>query len=63
MMAASNYIRGLASAIWLSIAYQFKPFAQRVAARQPGLISVVVADVRSLTGRLLGRLLAIAGVE
>jgi len=63
ILAAMNFFCGVTTTIWKLIVYQMKPFAARVAARQPGLISLLVADTRSLSGRLLGRLLAISGLE
>lgn len=33
--------------------YQFRPFAERVVAKQPSLFSLIVSDVRSAAGRLL----------
>lgn len=63
MMAVINFSRGVTNTIWKLIVYQMKPFSARVAARQPGLISLLVADMRSLSGRFLGRLLVMSGLE
>ena len=63
LQAAMNFCCGVTSTVWKLIAYQVQPFEARIAARQPGLISLLVADLRTLSGRLLGRLLAMSGLE
>jgi SAM-dependent methyltransferase len=63
LMAVVYYSRGLAAAVWKLIKYQWQPLGVRISARQPALASLLVAEVRSVSGRLLGRLLAMTGIE
>ncbi len=60
--AVSSYLTGLAVGVWWLIRYQTVPFADRVSARQPNLTSVLVAEVRSKAGRVLGILLGAIGL-
>lgn len=45
------------------VRFQFSPFARRIALRQPSLASLLVADVRTVAGRVLARVLRLAGIE
>lgn len=55
--AVMSYVVGLATGIWLLMLYQMKSFPVRIAAKQPSVISLLVADIRSASGRLLGLVL------
>ena len=43
--------------------WQFAPYAERVFNRQPSLASLLVAEVRTVTGMILGRLLRLVGLD
>lgn len=62
ILAVTSYISGFAVAVWLLLRSQSRSFSDRVRARQPSLVSLVVADMRSLGGRLLGAVLRLIGL-
>lgn len=57
----SNYLVGLIIGFGWLLRYQAVPLADRIRARQPSLISVFVAEVRSKAGRMLGVFLEMIG--
>jgi len=53
---------------WIGVSWQLVralswPLAERITARQPSLLSSSIVAIRSLTGRILGRALALFGIE
>lgn len=53
----SNYLVGLIIGFGWLLRYQAVPLADRIRARQPSLMSVLIAEVRSKAGRMLGEFL------
>jgi hypothetical protein len=43
--------------------YQFRPFADRVVAKQPSLLSLLVSDFRTAAGRVLALVLKPFGLS
>ncbi len=61
--AMTEYFFGVVSGVVRMLAAQTLPFEERIRRRQPSLVSLLVADVRTLSGRVLGRILAAAGIK
>ena len=60
--ALLSYISGLLLGVGWLLRYQIEPMAVRIRNRQPSLASVVVADFRSVAGRVAGTLLTLVGL-
>jgi SAM-dependent methyltransferase len=54
---------GLSGTGWQLVKAAAQPLRQRIRARQPSVFSLAVADIRSVLGRIAGRILAAAGLN
>jgi hypothetical protein len=63
MLAAILFVSGAAGVVAGLVRFQFVPFAQRVAKRQPSVVSVLVAEFRNVVGKILGQILRLFGLD
>lgn len=63
LVATGHWLLGAAAGMLWLLRAQFLSFVTRVRMRQPSLLSVAVAEVRTITGGLTGRVLSLFGLH